>query len=217
MTGTDTPLRVPTQTRAHRTRAALVAAAATEFAEKGYARATAKSIATRAGVAVGSFYQYFPNKDAVLHELASIRTREASDDTLRRIQAPAEALPTDPEELAQMVRGAMFEIVDEVIAYHRANRDLHAVLTERRHADARLDRITTRAEHALVRAIAEMIRRWGRVHDPEAAAFVAFGCVEGAVHAHVLGEPMVEDERFCIALVDGLMAIALPGGPRADA
>lgn len=217
MSATNTQLRVPTQTRAHRTRASLVSAAAEEFAAKGYARATAKSIATRAGVAVGSFYQYFPNKDAVLQELASQRARALSEDTLRRIQMPDGGVPTDPTELDAMVRGAMFEIVDELIAYHREHRDLHAVLTERRHADPRLDRITTRAEHSLIKAMAEMIQRWGRVPDPEASAFVAYGAVEGAVHAHVLATPMVEDERFCIALVTALTAIAIPGGAIPDA
>ena len=210
-------LRVPMQTRAHRTRAALVEAAALEFGDKGYAKATAKSIASRAGVAVGSFYQYFPNKDAVLQELASGRARALSDETLRRLAAPPQGLPTDPEQLDRLVRAAMFEIVDEIIRYHRDNRDLHAVMTERRHADPRLDRITCRAEHALVQAIAEVIRRWGRVPDPEAAAFVAYGCVEGAIHMHVLAEPMVDDDRFRAALVEALQAIALPGGITADA
>ena len=61
-------IRVPTQARAQRTRAALVAAAQNEFSEHGYAKTTAKRIAKAAGVSTGSFYQYFTDKDAVVRE-----------------------------------------------------------------------------------------------------------------------------------------------------
>ena len=216
VSATQTDLRVPVQDRAHRTRNALVTAAAQEFGTRGYAATTAKSIATRAGVAVGSFYQYFPNKDAVLHELAADRARAISESTLRRLESPTGPLPADPTLLRAMVRVAMLQIVDEVVRYHRDNRTLHAVMTERRNADPRLDRITTRAEHALIERIADLVRRWGRVPDPEAAAFVAFGAVEGGVHAHVLSQPMIDDERFRTALVDALIAITLPNGITTD-
>ena len=52
--------------------------AAELFAELGYARATTNKIAERAGVSVGSLYQYFPNKLAVLAQLAR-RVMESVD------------------------------------------------------------------------------------------------------------------------------------------
>ena len=66
-------LRQPTQARAQRTRQALLDAAAKEFSQRGYAATTSKSIAARAKVATGSFYQYFSNKDLALRELARAR------------------------------------------------------------------------------------------------------------------------------------------------
>jgi AcrR family transcriptional regulator len=54
--------------RARRTgdrRAAILAAAATCFAERGYQRATTKEIARLAGVAEGTIYRHFPSKQAL--------------------------------------------------------------------------------------------------------------------------------------------------------
>jgi len=51
-------------------RAALVAAAAALFAEKGYEHTTVSDIVARAGVAQGTFYLYFPSKEAALRAVA---------------------------------------------------------------------------------------------------------------------------------------------------
>ena len=48
---------------------AILEAASQVFAELGYARATTNKIAERAGVSVGSLYQYFPNKDSLMASL----------------------------------------------------------------------------------------------------------------------------------------------------
>ena len=83
-------------------------------------------------------------------------------------------------------------------------------MTERRHADAELDAMIAEGERAMVERIAALVRVWGGARDPEATAFVAVGLVEGSVHAHVLGHPVVEDERFRDALVEAVTRVALP-------
>jgi len=62
--------RVPTQRRS-RERVARIARAAGELcAEVGTDGATMEAIAERAGTSIGSLYQFFPNKDALLHAVA---------------------------------------------------------------------------------------------------------------------------------------------------
>lgn len=63
------PRKSPTQDRARETVEAILEAAVDLFSSRGYARTSTNHIARRAGVSVGSLYQYFPNKDAVLTAL----------------------------------------------------------------------------------------------------------------------------------------------------
>lgn len=64
------PRKEPRQERSRATFDAIVSAAAEVFDRMGYDRTTTDAIAERAGVSVGSLYQYFPTKDAVLRKLA---------------------------------------------------------------------------------------------------------------------------------------------------
>jgi AcrR family transcriptional regulator len=201
--------RVPTQRRAQRTREALLRAGCREFSARGYARATAKTIAHRARVATGSFYQYFPNKDALLRELARQRLAQVADRAFVLLET-AEHPRLQGQRLLDEVGERMRAVVALVMDYHREDPGLHAVLTERRHADPELDAITSAAEHALVERIASLLERWGHDGDRLAASHVLFGTIEGSVHAHVLGHAVVSDERFVEALVDALIRVALP-------
>jgi AcrR family transcriptional regulator len=60
----------PQQERSRATVDAIVTAAAEMFERLGYERTTTDAVAERAGVSVGSLYQYFPTKDALLRKLA---------------------------------------------------------------------------------------------------------------------------------------------------
>lgn len=57
--------RRPVQARARHTVAVILEAAREVFDELGYARATTNHIAERAGISIGSLYQYFPDKAAL--------------------------------------------------------------------------------------------------------------------------------------------------------
>ena len=69
----------PKQARASELVAAVLAAAVQVLRTEGAARFTTARVAERAGVSVGSLYQYFPNKAAILFRLQSDEWRRTSE------------------------------------------------------------------------------------------------------------------------------------------
>jgi AcrR family transcriptional regulator len=82
----------PKQARSTGLVAAILEAAAQVLAIEGAARFTTARVAEKAGVSVGSLYQYFPNKAAILFKLQSDEWRRTSD-LLRDILEDAERPP----------------------------------------------------------------------------------------------------------------------------
>jgi len=88
--------RAPKQERGQRRINRLLEAAAAEFARVGFDAATTNAIARRAKTSVGSLYQFFPNKEAILaalteYYLAEIRAVHAVvlSDEAARLSPPA--------------------------------------------------------------------------------------------------------------------------------
>ena len=83
-----TTARVPQRERGKRRVAALLEAAVTLFAEKGYDAVTMTEVAARAGAPIGSLYQFFPSKEALADALLD-RFGERLDDALKGIEERA--------------------------------------------------------------------------------------------------------------------------------
>jgi AcrR family transcriptional regulator len=203
-----TSVHVPIQARSVRTRSRLLDAAREEFAERGYVHTNAKTIAHRAGTGTGTFYRYFSDKDAVLHEIARERVQafRARVEPLSRVPSAT----AEPQRLVTEATSRIRKLVDLYVGYHQADRGLHAVLTERRLSDPEIEQIMTRSEKQAMTDIASLLTLWGYDGDAEAAALMWFSLLDGAVHAQVLGGPILTDDRFATALVEALLRIALP-------
>ena len=63
------PRKLPRQDRSRATVDAILEAAARVLVKEGFERTTTNRVAEAAGVSVGSLYQYFPNKEAILFRL----------------------------------------------------------------------------------------------------------------------------------------------------
>ena len=82
----------PKQARSTELVSTILEAAAQVLATEGASRFTAARVAEKAGVSVGSLYQYFPNKAAILFKLQSDEWRHTSE-LLRGILENAERPP----------------------------------------------------------------------------------------------------------------------------
>ena len=107
----------PSQARSTELVAAILEAAVQVLAKEGAPRFTTARVAEKAGVSVGSIYQYFPNKAAILFRLQSDEWRQTSDllrgiledasrPPLERLRALVHAFVRSECEEAQ-VRGAL--------------------------------------------------------------------------------------------------------------
>ncbi len=69
----------PKQARSNELVQAILQAAVQVLAEEGAQRFTTARVAERAGVSIGSLYQYFPNKASILFRLQSDEWKETTD------------------------------------------------------------------------------------------------------------------------------------------
>lgn len=93
----------PAQGRSQATVVAVVEATAQLLAEQGYARLTTNHIAERAGVSIGSLYQYFPGKEAIVAQVAE----KLVNDVLADFGAGLLGLPVDSRRLATVIYDAI--------------------------------------------------------------------------------------------------------------
>ena len=101
--------RTPRQARARELVDALVEAAAQLLVERGYEAASTNAIADRAGVSVGSLYQYFSGKSDVFQELMERHQAEVHPLVARALRdlescddAPAPAVESLLQELLRL-------------------------------------------------------------------------------------------------------------------
>jgi len=198
------PRKQPRQARAERTREWILLAAAQVFAEHGYAAGTTNRIADRAGVSIGSLYQYYPNKDAILVELMTAHVESGLTAIRARL---GDGLPTELDALLRM-------FVRAAIDNHRDDPRLHRVLFEEAPRPATILARLHEAEASIVAAAAQLLAAHPQVtvEDPDVAARIVVATVESLVHRLVAApEPMdpqvVEDE-----LVAMLSAYLSAGG-----
>jgi len=108
------------------TRARLTAAARKEFARKGFAGTTLRSITSQAGVTTGAFYSNFQDKKeiylAIIEEISN-RLRSMTEDTIREFLEARRQQPKDNPTF-ELLRGPISRILEESLR----ERDLFEIL-----------------------------------------------------------------------------------------
>ncbi|HEX6075909.1 MAG TPA: TetR/AcrR family transcriptional regulator [Micromonosporaceae bacterium] len=176
------PRRTPTQRRAWRTRERILAGAAQVFAEYGYASGTTDRIAGAAGLSVGSLYQYFPNKDAILLVLATSHINQTADavrETLAEVRPAKVWLP---------------ELTAAVVGQHVENPRLHQVLFEEAPRPPEVVARFREVESEAVTAIAALLRGDAslRIAQPDRCARFVVATIEALTHRFMGGSPQID-------------------------
>jgi AcrR family transcriptional regulator len=107
------PRKMPRQTRAIATRNAILEAAAQIISAAGLAAFNTNAVAERAGVSIGTLYQYFQNKDALMAALiAQQQARQSAN-----VAAAARSLKgvSLPDAVRVLVRAAMQQHRDNTL------------------------------------------------------------------------------------------------------
>ena len=173
------PRKTPSQQRSTVTVEAILEATVRVLEQDGNAFTTTR-VATVAGVSVGSLYQYFPNKQALVAALM----RRKLDEVVAVVAAVADVAPADPERAAAAV-------MEAVLAEKRRTMRLTEALAAPK---ASLDGRRLVAEMALqVQGILSAMlsdRRGVPLTDAEQRRLaVALAAVEGAMTRMVEADP----------------------------
>jgi AcrR family transcriptional regulator len=182
------PRKSASQERSRSTVDALLEATTRILIKEGYDRASTNRIAEVAGVSIGSLYQYFPSKEALVAAVVERHSQELSNVTRNALLKVA----------ARPIEVAAREFVSVAIEAHRVNPKLHGVLAEQIPRVGRLENIeaNVRDGYALVRGYLEAHRDEIDVADLDLAAFVVVTVVEALTHAAVLRRPdILADEK----------------------
>lgn len=197
------PRKQPRQARSRDTVNAILRAAAQVLTANGYAAATTNHIAARAGVSIGSLYEYFPSKDAILVALTEAHIAEG-EAILNEVWAEV-ASCRDVEDVVRRFARAMFDL-------HARDRTLHRLLFE----EAPLPRRTRQRVFAIEAAVTARLEGYLRAHpqitrrDPALAAAVIVQCVEALTHKLIVhGDGAAATEVYVeemVALVTAYLA-----------
>jgi AcrR family transcriptional regulator len=195
------PRKNASQERSRATVEALLAATARVLVKEGYDRASTNKIALAAGVSVGSLYQYFPSKEALVAAVIDRHMGEMMD------VVRASLLRVAPLPLREAAR----ELVKVMIDAHRLEPKLHRVLVEQIPRVGNLDVVESLDDEAcaLVRAYLEAHRDEVKVADLDMAAFVAVTSVEALTHMAVVRRPSMLDDANVEAFVDEVTALVV--------
>lgn len=162
------------QERSRATVEAILEATAHILVREGYEALSTNRVAVAAGVSIGSLYQYFPNKEALIAALSE-RHLDDIECTLAIGESEVGRLP-----LADIVRG----MIRANVAAHLVDPDLHTAISDHVPPQGAHDRrlAFTRQAEARVRLLLEAYRDDLAVSDLDLAAYVLVRTVEACVH-----------------------------------
>ncbi|MFO1101872.1 MAG: TetR/AcrR family transcriptional regulator [Methylocystis sp.] len=168
------PRKSPIQARSVVTVEALRVATIQVLIQEGLSRCTTTRIAERAGASVGSLYQYYPNRDALL---AAVLEQHLAD-VAAAVERACQEHRGKP--LSRMASAFVLSYLDAKLRNPREAMALYAVAEERGGAA-----LAARMRARIATAVAAMLASApdARFDDPALVATIALGALVGPVQA----------------------------------
>ena len=189
------PRKQPRQARSRATVDAILTATARVLVERGYDKASTNAIAERAGVSIGSLYQYFPNKEALVAAL----TEQHMADNAAALMTEIAALRERPLE------ATVRRIVKVLLRLHASDPELQRVLIEqvpRISGFARIQELDRMFVETILDGLGQREERL-RPKDLRLAVFILVHSVQAITHAAVLEIPdALDDDELADEITD---------------
>ncbi|MGZ9810271.1 TetR/AcrR family transcriptional regulator [Pseudoroseicyclus sp. H15] len=184
MTERINPRKAPKQARARATYAAILEATARILVESGVERLNTNRIAEVAGVSIGTLYQYFPTKEAILTELV----REERKILLEDLTAAT----------GNMERETFDQTLDKLLwaaVTHQLRQPKLARMLEYCDTFLPLEEETGALNAAILRTVADGLRHAGQ-HDTELATRDLVAALRGMIDAAGLSGETDQEALF---------------------
>ena len=165
------PRKVPSQKRSKNTIDVIMQATGELICSCGLDEFGTNQIAERAGVSIGSLYQYFPDKESILASLIRDMRLQMLNDFRSAVDV------TDDQSLL----AAIHELVTAALKHHMKNPELTRQL-ERAEDDLPLDEETQRLKIAMAELVTNLLKQHS-IENPENTAFDLIALAHGLTHA----------------------------------
>lgn len=170
------PRKQPVQNRSKATVDVILVAAAQIFEAHGYAAGTTNRIAERAGVSIGTLYQYFPSKEAIA---VALLERHITD-TDHRLHEWVGHMVVEQHGLSE----ALHDYVTGMLEMHSRQPRLQHILLEETPLPERVHKVLLEAERQAAKTVAGLLHLFPEVRQPdlERTCFIVIQSVESLTH-----------------------------------
>jgi AcrR family transcriptional regulator len=174
-----TPRKLPKQERSQATVEAILTATTHILTEGGYDQLTTNRVAELAGVSIGSLYQYFPNKEALIFALAEHHASEMSQLAQHHLGG------LENSSIIDVLR----QIVKAVLAAHAVNPQLHRVLHEQMPRSEVMRQLDDANMETMLRSFLGQRRDQLQPENLDLTVFIVGRTIKALLHGAMIDRP----------------------------
>ncbi|MBN2040467.1 MAG: TetR/AcrR family transcriptional regulator [Spirochaetes bacterium] len=191
--------RVPKQERSRETKQSILKAGLELFSEKSYYKTNSKEISKRAGVSIGSFYMYFPDKKELFKELLI--------EYHKQIRAVLENIEIESYVNSGKRRDFLNYLINKLIEAHYIYPEFHQEINVMALTDSDFIKVNEKSKAESIEVTKTLLHIWKdqlRIKDIEAAAIVVQTSIEEIVHVLIFSKHKAKNKKIIDECTDML-------------